>query len=100
MDVFLAVADPIRRRIVELLVAGPLEAGKIGSAFEVSQPAMSRHLRVLREAGLVSVEPNGTRRVYSLHPAGLGELGRWVDRYRRFWDERLDELGRLAEEGS
>ena len=57
-----------------------------------TQPAVSRHLRILRDSQLVDVRANGTRRVYSLRPAALAELDRWLDSYRRFWDERLDDL--------
>jgi DNA-binding transcriptional ArsR family regulator len=97
MDVFTAVADPTRRTILEVLGEGGLDAGSIASRFTVSQPAVSRHLRVLREARLVDVEEVGRRRVYRLRPDGLDEMEAWVERYRSLWASRLDELARRAE---
>lgn len=87
-----ALVDPTRRTIVELLADGELDAGQIASRFSTSRPAVSRHLRVLRELGLVRVRPDGQRRVYSLDPAPLAELDEWLDRYRVFWDNRLAAL--------
>jgi DNA-binding transcriptional ArsR family regulator len=87
-----ALADPTRRRIVELLAAGDLEAGSIAANFPVSRPAVSRHLRVLREAGLVRARSEAQRRVYSLNPTPLAEVEEWLSRYRMFWTNRLDAL--------
>jgi DNA-binding transcriptional ArsR family regulator len=87
-----ALADPTRRRIVELLADGELEAGSIAAQFPVSRPAVSRHLRVLREAGLVRARGEAQRRVYSLDPAPLAEVDAWLSRYRGFWTNRLDAL--------
>jgi DNA-binding transcriptional ArsR family regulator len=87
-----ALADPTRREIVDLLAGGELDAGTIASRFPVSRPAVSRHLRVLREAGLVKVRPDAQRRVYALDPAPLAELDAWLARYRAFWANRLDAL--------
>jgi DNA-binding transcriptional ArsR family regulator len=87
-----ALADPTRRRVLELLSEDELSAGEIASAFTVSRPAISRHLRVLREAGLVRARPDAQRRVYRLEPGPLQELDAWLTAYRRFWDRRLDEL--------
>ena len=92
MDTLAALADPTRRRIVELLAVRERDAGEIGSHFTVSQPAVSRHLRVLREGGLVRVRPQAQRRLYSLEPGPLEELDAWLDRYRGFWQQRLDAL--------
>lgn len=93
MDVFEAVAEPTRRAVLDLLVRRERSAGELVAAFPtLTQPAVSRHLRILRESRLVDVRADGTRRVYSLRPAGLVELRRWLDRYRRFWGERLDHL--------
>jgi DNA-binding transcriptional ArsR family regulator len=100
VDAFTAVADPTRRRIVEMLGDGALDAGTIGSTFDVSQPAISRHLRTLRLAGVVAVREEGRRRVYRLERAGLDELTAWVDRQRSFWEGKLDALADLAEERS
>ncbi len=92
MDVVAALADPTRRRILELLVAGDVPAGELAEQFPVSRPAVSRHLRVLREAGLVEVRVDGQRRVYSLDPRPLAELDAWLAPYRQFWSQRLDAL--------
>lgn len=92
MNAFQALADPTRRRIVELLADGEQSAGELASAFQTSRPAVSRHLRVLRELGLVRARGDGTRRLYSLDPAPLAELDDWLDRYRSFWTNRLDAL--------
>lgn len=77
-----ALADPVRREIVELLAAGEVGAGEIAERFPVSRPAVSRHLRVLREAGLVTSEVRAQRRVYRLERAPLAELDAWLDRFR------------------
>ena len=87
------LADPTRRRIVELLAEHERDAGEIASHFAVSRPAVSRHLRVLRESGLVHSRGVAQRRVYSLDPAPLAELDAWLARYRSFWSGRLDALG-------
>jgi DNA-binding transcriptional ArsR family regulator len=93
MDVFEAVAEPTRRAVLDLLAQRERSAGELVAAFPaLTQPAVSRHLRILREAQLVGVRPDGTRRVYSLRPAALAELDRWLDTYRRFWGARLDAL--------
>ena len=93
MDVFEAVAEPTRRAVLDLLAGSERSAGELVAAFPtLTQPAVSRHLRVLRESQLVDVRPEGTRRVYSLKPAALAELDRWLDSYRRFWGQRLDDL--------
>jgi DNA-binding transcriptional ArsR family regulator len=93
MDIFEAVAEPTRRAVLELLAGHERCAGELVAAFPaLTQPAVSRHLRILRESDLVDVRAEGTRRLYSLKPAGLEELDRWLDRYRRFWGARLDDL--------
>lgn len=87
MDVALAaLADPTRRAVFERLAAGPLPVGRIAEGLPVSRPAVSQHLRVLKAAGLVADEAQGTRRVYRIDPPGLGPLRAWLD---RFWDEAL-----------
>ena len=86
------LADPIRRQIVEMLADRERDVGELAAAFPVSQPAVSRHLRVLREAGLVRVRAEAQRRVYVLDPRPLEELWRWLERYRGFWGQRLDAL--------
>ena len=92
MNALDALADPTRRRIVELLAEGDRSAGELASHFETSRPGVSRHLRVLRETGLVQVREEAQRRVYSLDTDPLEELDEWLSRYRRFWVGRLDAL--------
>jgi DNA-binding transcriptional ArsR family regulator len=87
-----ALADPTRRRIVELLADGERSAGELAAQFRTSRPGVSRHLRVLREHGLVRAREEGQRRLYSLDPAPLAELDSWLARYRPFWANRLDAL--------
>ena len=98
VPVFEALGDPIRARIVELLAARDLSAGDIAERFPVTRPAVSRHLRVLREAGLVSVRGEAQRRMYRLDPSRLVELVRWTDALRKKWEARLDALGRHLDE--
>lgn len=92
MAVFQALADPTRRHVLELLAQRDRTAGELATAFAVSRPAVSRHLRVLREAGLVRWRGDAQRRVYSLDPAPLAELDLWLSTYRRFWPDALDRL--------
>jgi DNA-binding transcriptional ArsR family regulator len=92
MDAIGALAAPTRRRIVELLADGERSAGELAAQFETSRPGVSRHLRVLREQGLVQAREQGQRRLYSLDPAPLEELDAWLERYRGFWTNRLDAL--------
>jgi DNA-binding transcriptional ArsR family regulator len=88
-----ALADPTRRRIVELLATGQeLSAGELAAHFSTSRPGVSRHLRVLRELGVVQARVERQRRLYSLDPAPLAELDDWLSRYRAFWTNRLDAL--------
>ena len=92
MHALQVLGDPTRRRIVELLAEGEHDAGDLGSHFPISQPAVSRHLRVLREHGLVQVRKDAQRRVYSLDPTALAELEDWLTQTRSFWLNRLDAL--------
>jgi DNA-binding transcriptional ArsR family regulator len=92
MKALAVLAEPTRLRIVELLAEGERSAGEIASHFETSRPGISRHLRVLREHGLVRTREDAQRRLYSLDPAPLEELDEWLQRYRRFWSNRLDAL--------
>lgn len=89
-----AIAEPRRRQILALVRDGELSAGEIASQFEVTRPAISQHLGVLKEAGLVSERREGTRRLYLARPQGLAELKAFLE---EFWDERLDALRREAE---
>ena len=92
MSPFEAVAEPNRRRILDLLRAGERPAGELVSALDISQPGVSKHLKLLREAGLVSVRADGQRRLYRLQPQGLKELEAWLAPYRHFWADRLAAL--------
>jgi DNA-binding transcriptional ArsR family regulator len=98
MDVYGALADPVRRSIVELLAGGEMDAGTIAARFDISRPAVSRHLRVLRESDLVCARRIGTRRLYRLEGHALGEVAEWADRMRTFWSERLEALEQHLEE--
>ncbi|RRQ29235.1 ArsR family transcriptional regulator [Rhodococcus sp. Eu-32] len=97
MHAFDILGDPVRRRILELLADGEQTSGAITdvirSEFGISQPGVSQHLRVLRNNGFASVRADGTRRFYAAEPARLHEVDVWLDRFRRFWDQRLDALG-------
>ncbi|MEO7962413.1 MAG: metalloregulator ArsR/SmtB family transcription factor [Gemmatimonadaceae bacterium] len=95
--VFGAIADPTRRAILHLLRSGDRSAGDIASRFPVSRPAISRHVRVLREAGLVREQRIRQSRVYSLSPERLTEVASWIDSYRIFWGARLHDLKQLVE---
>ncbi|MFB4197682.1 ArsR/SmtB family transcription factor [Streptomyces carpaticus] len=93
-EVFEALADPIRRRVLELVAAGERTAGELAAEFDVSRPAVSRHLRVLTEAGLVTWRSDAQRRLYRLEPGPLADAGRWIERTRDHWAARLDALER------
>lgn len=92
MQAFAALADPTRRRIVELLAEREFAAGELASRFDMTQPAVSAHLRTLRGAGLVRVRREAQRRIYALDPGGLAEIDAWLAHYRRFWTAHLDAL--------
>ena len=89
-----ALSDPNRRAVLELLLERPRPVGELTEQLGLSQPGTSKHLKVLREAGLVQVRAEANRRVYALDPGPLNELDVWLAPYRRLWNERLDELGR------
>lgn len=91
-QVFDAVAEGSRRQILDLLAGGPRAVGEIATETDLSQPNASRHLRILREAGLVEPRVDGQRRIYELRPAGLAELMAWVAPYQRLWQGSLDAL--------
>jgi len=93
-----ALSDPTRQRIVEMLAARELSAGAIAEEFDVSAPAISQHLKVLRDAKLVRVRADAQRRIYALDPAGFEELDDWLTRIRRFWRGKLDLLERVLKE--
>lgn len=99
MDQFSALSDPTRRRIIELLGAGEQGAGALAAKFTMSPPAVSQHLKTLRDSGLVRVRVEGQRRIYSLDPDGFTEMEAWFARVRGFWGGRLDALERELAKG-
>jgi DNA-binding transcriptional ArsR family regulator len=92
-----ALADPTRRRVFERLKKGPRAVSEVARGLPVSRPAVSQHLKALKEAGLVADRPEGTRRVYFIDPQGLGELRRWLD---QFWDDALAAFQAEVERGA
>lgn len=99
-DVFTAIADPTRRAVLDILAGGRRSAGDLAARFpRLTQPAVSRHLKVLREAGLVKVEVAAQQRIYELDPEGLMELYTWVAKYQRMWPDALDALERYLDAG-
>lgn len=97
MSPFEALAEPNRRRILDVLRDGERPAGDLVEALALSQPGVSKHLKLLREAGLVSVRADGQRRLYRLEPDGLADLEAWLKPYRQFWAGRLAALGEHLE---
>ncbi len=93
IDVFQALADPTRRRIMEALLSGEQPVGDVVAKAGVHQSGVSRHLRILHESGFVSVRPDGQRRLYSLEPAPFRQLDGWLGPYRALWEARLDRFG-------
>ena len=101
MDTFTALSDPTRRHIVESLALGEASFGELAGQFDMSRPAVSQHLKVLKEAGIVSSRADAQRRIYSLSDTGLNEVEAWLQKVRTFWNQRLDRLeALLAEEGN
>lgn len=98
MDTFIALADPTRRQIVESLALGETSFGDLADQFDMSRPAVSQHLKVLREAGIVSARKDAQRRIYSLSDDGLDEIDAWLGKVREFWNQRLDKLEQLLAE--
>lgn len=96
--IFHALADPTRREILDLLRTAERSAGEVADQFPVSRPAISKHLRVLRQAGLVRRRKEAQARIYRLAPEALREVDRWLDRYRVFWAARMHDLKRYVEE--
>ena len=96
MHAFDVLGDPVRRRILELLADGELTSGAITAVvideFGITQSAVSQHLRVLRESGFATVRPDGTRRLYAMDSTSMREVDRWLEHFRRFWNQPLDAL--------
>ena len=98
MTAYTALAEPHRRQILDLLRAGERPVGDLVARLRLSQPGVSKHLKVLREAGLVAVRADGRQRLYGLRAAPLAEVDAWLEPYRAFWTDRLDALERHLEE--
>ena len=103
MHAFDVLGDPVRRRILEVLAEGEQSSGAVVEViqreFGISQPAVSQHLRVLRESGFATVRPDGSRRLYAVDATGMQEVDAWLERFRGFWAQRLDALGTELERG-
>ena len=101
MHAFDVLGDPVRRRILELLANGERSAGEVSTVvqneFGISQPAVSQHLRVLRESGFTSVRPVGARRLYAVDPIPLRQVDEWLEQFRRSWEESYERLDELLE---
>jgi DNA-binding transcriptional ArsR family regulator len=97
VDVFQTLADPTRRRIVEALRGGEQQVTDVVGRLDIQQSGVSRHLRILLEAGFVQVRPDAQRRLYSLRPEPFRELDAWVASYRHLWEARLDRFGKAVE---
>jgi DNA-binding transcriptional ArsR family regulator len=98
IEMFTALGEPNRFRIVELLRSGPQPVNDIGERLRLNQPQVSKHLRVLKDAGLVDVQPRAQQRLYGLRAQSLRQLHDWVERYRQLWDDRFGELDKLIVE--
>lgn len=94
MSTFTVLAEPNRRLLLDAMREEPQTVNALVDTIGLSQPAVSKHLRILREAGLVSVRPDGQRRWYELNPAPLADLDAWLEPYRQLWSDRLDDLER------
>jgi len=99
-SVFRALADPTRREIISMLADGALPVAEIASQFEMTRPAVAKHLAILREGGLISVEEKGRERINKLNPRALKTAADWINHFDRFWDDRLAKLKSLVEETS
>ncbi|NVI88698.1 helix-turn-helix transcriptional regulator [Actinomadura sp. BRA 177] len=98
VDVFAALASPVRREITSLLLDGPRPVNDLAAHFTMSRPSVSEHLKVLRDAGLVTEQRHGRQRIYRLEPAPLRDLSEWLHPYERFWREKLSNLRTLLDE--
>lgn len=100
VDAFQVIADPTRRQIVQVLRQGEASVSDVVARLDIQQSGVSRHLRILGEAGFVQVRPDGQRRMYSLRSEPFQEIDAWLDEFRRLWDARLDRFGKAAEDRS
>ncbi len=97
-DVFQAIADPTRREIISLLARNPLNINAVADRFPTSRVAISKHLKILTECGLIIVQQQGRERICEAQPEKLREVSDWVEQYRQFWNEKLDSLERYLAE--
>jgi len=98
MDTFVALSDPTRRRIIESLAQGERSFGELAEQFEMSRPAVSQHLKVLRNTGIVLARADAQKRIYRLTDEGLDEIDRWISKVRQYWSPRLDKLEQVLAE--
>lgn len=91
-DVFQAIADPVRREIIQIISEEPLNLNAIAERFEISRPAISKHIKILRECGLVNIKQRGRERFCEANLQSLGKVSLWVEQYRDFWNSKLDDL--------
>lgn len=98
--VFRALADPTRRAIIAMLADGERPIGDIAAAFEMTRPAVAKHLAILKEGGVVRVEKKGRERINRLNPAALKSAADWLNYFDRFWDEKLEKLKQAVEKGT
>jgi DNA-binding transcriptional ArsR family regulator len=98
IETFAALGEPNRFRIIELLRSGARTVNEIGDRLQLNQPQASKHLRVLKEAGLVDVQPRAQQRLYELRAQPLRQLHHWLERYREVWDDRFEQLDALVDE--
>lgn len=98
MDTFIALADPTRRQIIESLATGETSFGSLADQFEMSRPAVSQHLKVLRDAGIVKARADAQRRIYRLSDDGLDEVDAWLGKVQKYWSQKLDKLEQVLGE--
>ena len=98
MDTFIALADPTRRQIIESLANGETSFGTLADQFEMTRPAVSQHLKVLRDAGIVTARADAQRRIYRLSDDGLDEVDAWLGKVQKYWSQRLDKLEQVLGE--
>ena len=91
-DVFQAIADPVRRDIIELLASEPQTVNSVASRFEISRPAISKHLKILEECGMISIEQVGRERYCKIDPGSLIPAFMWIEQYRKLWEDKLDSF--------
>jgi DNA-binding transcriptional ArsR family regulator len=99
-DPFQAIADPTRREIIHLLAHGPLNLNAVAANFDISRPAISKHMKILTECGLVVIHPEGRERLCEANLRSLAEVSHWVDKYRAFWTARMDALENFLNEST